>query len=61
MCFLGERDVPAKDRSNQRIAQLVNTAVLIGHDGVILTVYRNKNALKEHRRKSKYNRHKSVA
>jgi len=57
MYFLGKRNIPSCDRANQRIAQLVGTAVLVNEKtGEIVTMYRNKAALKDHRRKKKYRR-----
>lgn len=55
--FLGRRNIPENDRRNQRVAQLVGTTVLVDvKTGAILTVYRNAQGLKDHRRKSKCNR-----
>jgi hypothetical protein len=62
MVFLGKRDIPVGDRRIQRIAQLEGTAVLIDRkSGLILTIYRNKAAYNEHRKKQKRNWHKFVA
>lgn len=56
--FLGKQDIPRSDRTQQRITQLEGTVVQVDiKAGVILTVYRNReNGLKDHRRKSKYNK-----
>jgi hypothetical protein len=60
--FLAAQDVPARDRANQRVAQLVGTNVLIDEEYCeILTVYRNREGNKHHRKKEKYHRHRRVA
>ena len=52
--FLGRRDVPAADRQASWASQLEGTVVLMGRDGEILTVYRQRKALPTIRRKMKY-------
>jgi hypothetical protein len=57
--FLGKRDIPHPDRSNQRIAQLEGLTVqtMLTDDGwlVVMTVYRNRErGFKDQRRKRKY-------
>lgn len=52
--FLAARDVPAADRRTSWAARLVGTVVLMGPDGEIITVYRNRRALPTIRRKVKY-------
>jgi hypothetical protein len=53
--FLTKHNIPQQDRSNHRIQQIVHTIVLVDErEEEILTVYRNKNGLKDHRRKQKY-------
>ena len=52
--FLAARDVPAADRRTSWAARLVGTVVLMGPDGEIITVYRNRRALPTIRRKLKY-------
>jgi len=62
MVFLGKRDIPLGDQHDASVTRLEGTAVLVdASSGLILTVYRNKAALKEHRKKPKYNRHKRIA
>jgi len=59
--FLRKRDIPQRDRADQRIAQLEGLTVHLAqaNDGtfsVVVTAYRNRErGLKEHRRKKKYN------
>lgn len=49
--FLGERDVPARHRLAK--SHLVGTTVLMSVQGIVLTVYKNKDALKTIKRKKK--------
>lgn len=57
---LGRRDVPAADRRNQRVAQLIGTTAVVASDGgLIITVYRNEAAHKSNRRKAKYRRERA--
>lgn len=51
-CVLRMRDVPPPDR--RTVGRLVGTVVLVGEDGVAITVYRNRRALAEIRRKPKW-------
>jgi hypothetical protein len=57
-CFLGKRNIPACDLSDSRYARLEGTTVLIDSKlgKQIITVYRNKAALKRISHKSKYHR-----
>jgi hypothetical protein len=53
-CVLRSRDIPPADR---RVAgHLEGTVVLVADNGVAITVYRNRRALAEIRRKAKYRR-----
>jgi hypothetical protein len=57
--FLGRRDLPADRRLRRRFERLVGTVLVLCHDGeilVLVTAYRNRNALRELRRKGKYDR-----
>jgi len=59
MYFLRWRDIPRSEH-NAWSRRLVNTAVLLDErTNTALTVYRNPNALKDHRRKAKY-RHRAA-
>lgn len=54
MYFLREKDIPPEQR-NTWSERLVNTAVLLDErTDTVLTVYRNREAFKAHRRKRKY-------
>ena len=53
MCFLRRCDIPENDQKDQRIVQLIHTAVLVGN-GEIITLYRNKNAMRDFRRRAKH-------
>lgn len=59
--FLGEKNIPETDKHNSRIARLNGTMVLIdSHDAMtVKTVYRNREAIKKDRRKTKYDSRKS--
>lgn len=65
MYFLCRRDVPQDDLRDPRIARLigvcVHTTEQVEHDIVlVLTLYHNeKSGLKDHRRKSKFNRRRT--
>lgn len=52
--FLAARDIPAEDRRAAWAVRLIGTVVLMGPDGEIITVYRNRRALPSIRRKLKY-------
>ncbi len=59
--YLAKRCIPAADRRNQRICQLEGLTVLVGQPGQnglpVITLYRNREGgLKNHRRKTKYDR-----
>ncbi len=57
--FLGRRDLPADRRLRRRFERLVGTVLVLCDDGetsVLVTAYRNRNALRELRRKQKYDR-----
>jgi hypothetical protein len=51
--FLGARDIPAEDRRANRFSRLVGTVVLVAPDGEVVTVYRNRQALRTILKKSK--------
>lgn len=55
--FLGRRDIPASDRRIDGCARLEGTTVLLDSKTVqtVVTVYRNRGALKDISRKTKYN------
>ena len=57
-CFLGERDIPAEDRANDRFARLEGTTILLDSrtENMVITAYRNRRGLKTVRRKAKYGR-----
>ncbi len=66
MHFLRRRDVPLDDLSDPRIERLIGVCVLVARNrqGMleVITLYHNaKSGLKDHRRKSKYNRHRHWA
>lgn len=52
--FLGRRDIPRMDRRASWVARLEGTVVLVAETGEIITVYRNRNALRLIQRKAKY-------
>jgi len=52
--FLGKRDVPAADRRAGWASRLIGTVVLVAPNGEIITVYRNRHALRAIQRKLKY-------
>lgn len=52
--FLGRDDLPPADRHASWASRLEGTVVLMGNDGEIITVYRQRNALPTIRRKLKY-------
>jgi hypothetical protein len=53
--LLRRRDIPKQYARDQRIARLVGTTVLVDKEwSVVITVYRNDEARKKDRRKSKY-------
>lgn len=55
--FLGRCDIPKKDQRNDRLRRLEGTAVLVDSNTRkwVITVYRNRSALKDIRRKAKTN------
>lgn len=57
-CVLRHRDVPPSDRRGA--GQLIGTVVLLGNDGVAVTMYRNRRALAEIRRRPKWSRSRQV-
>ena len=52
--FLGRRDVPAADRQASWVSRLEGTVALLSNDGALITVYRQRNALRSIQRKLKY-------
>ncbi|HEU5439578.1 MAG TPA: DUF4258 domain-containing protein [Ktedonobacterales bacterium] len=52
--FLGRRDIPPADRRASWAARLEGTTVLVALDGEVITVYRNRCALRTITRKLKY-------
>ena len=52
--FLGRRDIPEHQRTDDRYAKLEGATVLEALDGGIITVYRNRNGLKNIKKKRKY-------
>ena len=60
--FLGKRDIPQQDRRSDRFARLEGTTVLLDSISTetIVTVYRNRCALKSIRPKTKRNLRRTV-
>ena len=56
--FLGKKDIPKVDRSNDEITRLEGSIILIDSQSIV-TVYRDKDGCKDIRKKAKYNRKKS--
>lgn len=56
-CFLGKRDIPADDRHDDDLCRLEGTTVLLDPKNkcCVITVYRNREALKNIRSKRKRN------
>ncbi len=55
-CFLGKKDIPKFDRKHDQVRRLEGTVVLLDpKSDTVITVYRNKDAPLEIRRKAKYN------
>jgi hypothetical protein len=52
--FLGRRDIPEHQRIDDRYAKLEGATVLEALDGGTITVYRNRNGLKNIKKKRKY-------
>jgi hypothetical protein len=52
--FLGRRDMPEDDRRASWASRLEGTVVLLAGDGEVVTVYRNRRALRAITRKMKY-------
>ncbi len=48
------RDIPIADRRVDCWTRLVGTVIILGDHGRIVTTYRNRHALREIRRKTKY-------
>ena len=57
-CFLGKRNIPADDRSDDKYARLEGTTVLLDSrlGQRVITVFRNRLAMKTIQRKAKYYR-----
>jgi hypothetical protein len=59
--FLGRRDIPPERAIYREFAHLEGTVLVaqfVGNTLVLITAYRNRNALKEIRTKAKYDRRK---
>lgn len=57
--FLGRRDIPADRETQRRFGHLEGTVLVLADDNsqlVLITAYRNREALKEIRAKAKYRR-----
>jgi hypothetical protein len=56
--FLGRRNIPPQDRSISKISHLIGTTILIESKNLteVITVYRNRDAIKKIRTKEKFNR-----
>ena len=55
--FLRHKDIPPYDQKNNRIAQLVGVVLLLSPDGdQVITAYRNRDGLRDIRRKARYER-----
>lgn len=54
--ILRRRDIPAADRRKDCWTRLVGTVVIVGDNGNVVTVYRNRRALRDIARKTKYGR-----
>lgn len=53
--FLRQKDIPQTDGQSRRVRRLVNVAVMISSDGeVSITTYRNPNALKDFKKRTKF-------
>lgn len=54
--FFGSKDIPGKDLRNKRAHQLVGTTILVNSKtkDVVVTAYRNRNGLKDIRKKAPY-------
>ena len=57
-CFLGRKDIPEQDRRSDRLWRLEGTTVLLKiieeQTATVITVYRNRKASRQFRRKAKY-------
>jgi hypothetical protein len=60
--FLGKKDIPPEDGCNADVQRLVGTTVLMENEdlSLIVTVYRNQNAIRRIRRKPKYHSRKNI-
>ncbi len=59
-CFLRKCDIPASDQGNDEYAKLEGTLVLLSRKGrTVITVYRNRKAMRQVRRKDKID-HKPI-
>ena len=54
--FLGARDVPLADRRHAWVERLIGTTLLI-EDDELITIYKNRRALRYIKRKLKYDRY----
>ena len=57
-CFLGRKDIPKRDQRSDRFWRLEGTTVLLkiieDQTVAVITVYRNRKASRQFRRKAKY-------
>ncbi|HEX9028571.1 MAG TPA: DUF4258 domain-containing protein [Anaerolineales bacterium] len=60
--FLRRKDIPITDQTKANLRKLEGTTVLLDREtgSIVLTVYRNKEALGQIRRKTRYQRQKMI-
>ena len=51
--FLGHRNIPAKYKGDDSVAKLEGTTLLMSNSGILITPYKNRNALKVIKKKLK--------
>lgn len=56
MYVLRECDIPESDRRADWVTRLVGTVVMMAPDGMVITVYRNRNSSRDIRRKRPFYR-----
>lgn len=52
--FLGQRNIPDEYRTDDRIAKLEGTTLVMSRDGCLITAYKNKKGLKKVLKKCKF-------